>query len=201
MNRFRLASNVASRVLFSSLPDGRGFRNAYLSALSSLEDPLKKWTGASMEKGPLFTAYDNLDEYESKAIRLAVKDAVQREHGGGGAFTAYRYNSYYVEDRDDWGGFSMTTDPRWVVQFFDRPGLTLDEGTVRSFEVRADDIMLHWAMQMPNGWFTQWPLVSDEREIILHRDAKPREIPVDQTPLAGDVEPISPFDPYRNQRL
>jgi hypothetical protein len=165
-----ISSTVVRMCLSASLPDSGGFRRAYRSALSEIRGPLGWWIERGTNKEKLLGTYKDLDKYQKKALRVAVKAAMPSSE------VAYRYRKSYSEPVKDWGGMSVTTNEELIrerVEYF-------GEDTVRAVKITPKDVMLHWNMDdIDTGALRNFESY-DEQEVILKPDASPTEIPLDR---------------------
>jgi hypothetical protein len=152
----------------------------YRKALGELRGPITRWVLRSRGRDNIIETWREFSDEIRRALAQEVADTM------GGPQIAYRVSTRReaLPDRDDWGGYSMTTSPDMPLQYQEWHGSKV----VRAFRVQPRDVLLHWDLPDP---FAESdlknaikPLKSaNEQEIILRPDANPDEMSLSETPL------------------
>jgi GNAT superfamily N-acetyltransferase len=130
-------------------------------ALDALHEPLAFWIHYNdpAAKRELLERYEALPERQ----RAALEHAVERIFSGP-TLTAYRRTK--PGDPPGKGGMSVSTDrPTYMTAF-------------ETFELRPEDVLIHWAVTYPSGEATALGSKSfgHEHEVILRPGARPRRV-------------------------
>lgn len=144
-------------------------------ALDALHEDLTFWVHYNdpEAKRRLLRRYEALPERQRAALERAVEAVFP-----GPTLVAYRRMK--PGDRlDQMGGMSLSTD---------RP----THATFETFELRPEDVLLHWAVTYPNGETTALGsrAFGHEHEVILRAGARPRRIGSGRAELRDEASPL-----------
>lgn len=143
-------------------------------ALDALHEPLAFWVHYNdpQAKRELLERYEALPARQRAALEQAVERSFQ-----GPTLTAYRRTK--PGDRpQERGGMSVSTDrPAYMTAF-------------ETFELRPEDVLLHWAVTYPSGEATALGgrAFGHEHEVILRPGARPRRIGSGHAELREQVD-------------
>jgi hypothetical protein len=147
-------------------------------ALDALHEPLAFWVHYNdpQAKRELLERYEALPARQ----RAALEQAVERVFPGP-TLTAYRRTK--PGDPPGKGGMSVSTDrPTYMAAF-------------ETFELRPEDVLLHWAVTYPNGDTTALGSkgFGHEHEIILRPSARPRRVGGEVREQADEIVEITGY--------
>jgi hypothetical protein len=151
-------------------------------ALDALHEPLAFWVHYNdpQAKRELLERYEALPTRQRAALEQAVERSFQ-----GPTLTAYRRTKPGDRPQEK-GGMSVSTD---------RPGYMT---AFETFELRPEDVLIHWAVTYPNGDSTALGSkgFGHEHEVILRPDARPRRVGSGRTELHEQSDEIVEITGY-----